>query len=55
MGRTKVLIWDPCPLGQPIILTVAHMAFCVLLRASQGSIAPFLSLPLEPATDAKDR
>ena len=24
MGSTEVLIWDPCPFGQPIILTIAH-------------------------------
>ena len=22
---TKVLVWDPCPFGQPRILTVAHI------------------------------
>ena len=26
---TKVLILDPCPFGQPIILTVAHMTTSV--------------------------
>ena len=24
MAATKVLIWDPCPVGLPVILTGAH-------------------------------
>ena len=24
-GPAKVLTWDPCPFGQPIILTAAHI------------------------------
>ena len=31
----KVLIWDPCPLGQPVRLAVAHVMPGKPLRLSQ--------------------
>ena len=37
MGPTQVLIWDLCPLGLPVVLTVAHMGtFSRLLIRCRG-------------------
>ena len=35
-GLTQALIWDPCPFGQPTILTATHMAFLQLAGPFDG-------------------
>ena len=42
IGPTEVLIWDPCPVGSPEILTVAHMAAYAALAPDSGLIPAML-------------
>ena len=40
MGPTKVVTWDPCLFGQPMILTVVHIIAAALLTIAIATHRP---------------